>query len=248
MILESVLLIIASYLLGSVSSAYLAGKWFAGKDLRDYGSGNLGGSMVWEHVGRRAVIPAGLFDVFKAALPTWLALQLGLGMTVAAAAGLAAVVGHSWSIFLGFTGGRGMLSYLGVLLVIFPWGAVWFFVLTIVGYLLGGSAPWVLAGLITMPLVAYVVGGPEMVGPMSGAIILLALAKRIEANRRPLPPPGPERRKVILRRAFLDRDMASQREWIDQQPDREPASSASDPAHKENPDASESQGSSGSDE
>jgi glycerol-3-phosphate acyltransferase PlsY len=222
MTLESVLLIIAGYLLGSVSSAYLAGKLFAGKDLREYGSGNLGGSMVWEHVGRWAVIPAGLFDVFKAALPTWLALQLGLGMTVAAAAGLAAVAGHSWSVFLRFTGGRGMLSYLGVLLVIFPWGGVWFMAITIVGYLLGGSAPWVLAGLVTMPLVAYFLGGPEVVGPMSGAIILLALAKRLEANRRPLPPPGPERRAVILRRAFLDRDLASHKEWINQRPDPGP--------------------------
>ncbi|MGD8904872.1 MAG: hypothetical protein PVI67_15010, partial [Anaerolineae bacterium] len=50
------------------------------------------------------------------------------------------------------------------------------------------------------------------------AMILITLAKRLEANRRPLPPPGPERLKVLLRRAFLDRDMASHEEWIRRQP------------------------------
>jgi hypothetical protein len=49
-------------------------------------------------------------------------------------------------------------------------------------------------------------------------MILITLAKRIEANRRPLPPPGAERLKVILRRAFLDRDIASHQEWIRRQP------------------------------
>ena len=58
MIVGSALLILGAYLLGSVSSAYLAGRWLGGKDLRQYGSGNLGGSMVWEHVARWAMIRA----------------------------------------------------------------------------------------------------------------------------------------------------------------------------------------------
>jgi glycerol-3-phosphate acyltransferase PlsY len=219
-IVQSILLIVGGYLLGSVSSAYLAGKLVAGKDLREYGSGNLGGSMVFEHVGRWAFIPASLFDLFKSVFPTWLALQLGLGMYVAAAAGLAAVAGHSWSLYLGFTGGRGILSFLGVLLVLYPWGGIWLIVLTILGWLLRDSAPWVLAALVTMPLLPLFLDGPEVVGPLCGAMTLLALAKRIEANRRPLPPPGPERRSVILRRAFLDRDIVDHKVWIRQEPDK----------------------------
>jgi hypothetical protein len=61
-------------------------------------------------------------------------------------------------------------------------------------------------------------GDPELVGQLAGAMVLIALAKRLEANRRPFPPPGPERLKVVLRRAFLDRDMASHEEWIRRQP------------------------------
>ena len=223
--ITSILLILGAYLVGSVSSAYVVGRVFGRKDLRAYGSGNLGGSMVWEHVGRAAAIVAGVWDVLKAALPTWLALQLGLGMPVAAAAGLAAVTGHCWSIFLRFTGGRGLLSFLAVLLVIYPLGAVWFALPVIVGWLFRDSAPWALASLITLPLCAYLFGGPDIIVPLTGAMTLIALAKRIEANRRPLPPPGRERLRVILRRAFLDRDMISHKDWIDQTPD-EPGNSS----------------------
>jgi glycerol-3-phosphate acyltransferase PlsY len=220
MIIEAVFLIVGAYLLGSVSSAYLVGRWFGGRDLRQYGSGNLGQSMVWEHVGHWQAIVAGLFDLIKAAGPTWLGLKLGLGWPVAAGAGLAAVAGHSWSIYLGFTGGRGMLSFLGMmLLVVYPWGAAWLAGVTIFGWILGDSAPWLLAALITIPLLAHFLGGPAVVNPIVGAMTLMALAKRIEANRQPWPPTRPERIKVLLRRTFLDRDIASHKDWIERQPD-----------------------------
>jgi glycerol-3-phosphate acyltransferase PlsY len=225
-IIESVLLVVAGYLLGSIPTAYLAGKWLKGRDLRRYGSGTVSGSMVYEHVARWAVVPVGLFDVGKAALPAWLALVLGLGMPVAAAAGLAAVAGHNWPIFLHFTGGRGLGTFLGVLLVIFPWGCPWLLAFLAVGWLLGDSAPWTLAGLVTLPLFAYFVGGPDVVTPAIAAMLVLTLAKRLEANRRPLPPPGRERRRVILRRLFLDRDIASHRDWIRRQPGDESSSPA----------------------
>ena len=125
MIVESALLIVSGYLLGSIPTAYLVGRWIKDLDLRRYGSGTVSGSMVWEHVARWAVVPVGLFDMFKAALPAWLGLRLELGMPVAVAAGLAAVAGHNWPVFLRFTGGRGLGSFMGVLLVVFPWGFPW---------------------------------------------------------------------------------------------------------------------------
>ena len=233
-ILQSVLLIVAGYLLGSVSATYLIGRWLGGKDLRDYGSGTLGGSMVYEHVGRLAVVPVVLWDIGKAALPTWLGLWLGLGETVAAAAGLAAALGHNWSIFLRFAGGRGMGTFAGVWLILFPPGLLWMTGLLGIGWRLGDSAPWLLLSLLTMPLLAQLFGGPKalgtvllggpaMVGALSGIMILITLAKRLEGNRQPLPPSGPERTKVILRRLFLDRDIASHEEWIRREPDREGA-------------------------
>jgi glycerol-3-phosphate acyltransferase PlsY len=230
--IQSILLVVVGYLLGSVSPTYLAGRWFGGKDLRQYGSGTLGGSMVYEHVGFWAVVPVVVYDVGKAALPAFLALRLGLGVGVAAAAGLAAAIGHNWSILLRFGGGRGMGTFAGIWLILFPPGLVWMAGLLGIGWRLGDSAPWLLASLLTMPLLAgllggpkmlgpVLLGGPEVVGPIAGAMILITLAKRLEGNRRPLPPPGPERKKVILRRAFLDRDIASHEEWIRRAPANE---------------------------
>jgi len=222
------LLIAAGYLLGSIPAAYLVSRWSKGLDLRRYGSGTLSGSMVWEHVARWAILPVGLFDLGKAALPAWLGLRFGLGLPAAAAAGLAAVAGHNWPLYLGFIGGRGLSCFLGLLLVLFPWGALWLLAFLAAGWRLGDSAPWALAGLLTLPLLAHAIGGPEVVAPAVGAMLLLTLAKRLEANRRPLPPPGPEWRRVILRRLFLDRDTASHAEWIRRRPDPEDGEQAAE--------------------
>ena len=136
----------------------------------------------------------------------------------AAAAGLAATAGHNWPIFLNFTGGRGLSGFMGTWLVLFPWGFPWMLGFLAAGWLLGDSAPWALASLATMPLLARAIGGPEIVAPAAVAMLLLTLIKRLEANRRPLPSPGPERRQVLLYRLFLDRDIASHRDWIRREP------------------------------
>jgi glycerol-3-phosphate acyltransferase PlsY len=217
-ILQSALLIAAAYLLGSIPTAYLAGRWLKGIDIRSYGSGTVSGSTVYEQVARWAVIPVGLFDVAKAALPAWLGLRLGLGQPVAAAAGLAAAVGHNWSIFLRFVGGRGLGCFLGVFLVIFPWGIPWLLGFMAVGRLLGSTAEWALASVALLPLFTYVVGGSSVAVCTGAAMLLLTVAKRLEANRRPLPPPGPERRRVLLRRLIFDRDIASHQDWLARKP------------------------------
>jgi glycerol-3-phosphate acyltransferase PlsY len=214
-----ILLILGGYLLGSVLSAYVVGRWVGGKDLRQYGSGALGGSMVYEHVGRWWVVPVALFDILKATLPAALALWLGQGYVVAAAAGLAAAIGHNWSVFLSFYGGRGMGTFAGVWLAIFWPGLVWMTVLLGIGWRLGDSAPWLFPGLLTIPVLSHLLGGPDVVAPLAGAMVLITLMKRLEANRRPLPPPGPERRRVILLRLLFDRDMRSHEAWIRRGPE-----------------------------
>jgi glycerol-3-phosphate acyltransferase PlsY len=212
--IQTILLVLGGYLLGSIPSGYLAGKWVKGIDLRKYGSGTVSGSMVWEHVSKWALFPVGIFDVLKAAFPTWLGTELGLGESAAVAAGLTALVGHNWPLYLGFTGGRGLSPFLGTLTVIFPWGFPWMLAFLAVGYLLGDSAPWALASLILLPVFNNWMGGPEIVNAAALVMVIVTLLKRLEANRRPLPDEPPERRKVILRRIFLDRDITSHKEWI----------------------------------
>ena len=87
---------------------------------------------------------------------------------------------------------------MGIWLEVYPWGAQWMAALLIIGWRLDYSAVWALASLVTLPLLAYLEGGLEVVAPRSGAMLLSTLVKRLKANRRSLPPPGSERRRVIL--------------------------------------------------
>ena len=208
------LLCLTGYLLGSIPTAYLVARWVKGIDLRRYGSGTVSGSMIYEHTHRWLVMPVGLFDVAKGAFPAWLALRLGFGEAVAAAAGLAAVIGHNWPIYLGFTGGRGLSTILGLLLVLFPWGDLWLLAFLGVGFALGDSAPWALASLLGLPILIWRFDGSPTLYWMTGAMVLITLVKRLEANRRPLPVSKKERWLVIWRRLIFDRDIQDHQAWI----------------------------------
>lgn len=219
MIWQSVLLVVFGYLLGSIPTSYLAGRLVRNIDLRQYGSGTVSGSMVYEHVGRWIVVPVGLFDIAKGAFPAWLGLQLGLGEFASVAAGTAAVIGHNWPVYLRFTGGRGLSPYMGMMLVIFPWGSAWLLGFLAVGFLLGDSAPWALGSLLTTPILVYFLGGPVVAYLAVIAMLVVTLAKRLEANRRSLPADGKDRRRVIALRALFDRDIRDHQEWIRREPD-----------------------------
>jgi glycerol-3-phosphate acyltransferase PlsY len=215
----SILLILSGYLIGSIPTAYLVGRLIRGRDVRRYGSGTVSGSMVYEHIAHWAVVPVGLFDVGKAALPSWLALHLGLGPGVAVAAGLAAAVGHNWPVFLNFTGGRGLSTFLGLLLVVFPWGVAWIIIPLAIGYLVfKDSPPFALFSMLTLPIFACFLDGSSIVILSTICMLIIMIIKRLEANRRPLPDDIKEIGKILLRRLILDRDIASHADWINRQP------------------------------
>lgn len=213
----TIFLMLFGYLFGSIPSGYLAGKWLKGIDLRQYGSGTISGSMVWEHVAKWAVIPVGLFDIFKGAFPTWLGLRLGMGEVVAMLAGSSSIIGHNWPIYLNFHGGRGFSPFLGQLLVLFPWGTL----IVLAGLGLGNlfhSPAIPLVVVILLPIFTTWLNGPSIVLWCSILMVLITLIKRVEANQRPLPTNQTERRKVILRRILLDRDIQDHRAWIRKKP------------------------------
>ena len=215
---QAAILFIGSYLLGSTPTAYLVCRWIKGVDIRQYGSGNVGGNNVGNIVGRWATFPVGIFDLLKAAFPTWLALHiLEWGYPLAVAAGLCALIGHNWSIYLSFYGGRGLGTILGTLLVVFPVGTLVLLLPMGIGYLLHTTAGSTI-GLLLLPIASLVLDTPAAVTWGCVAMILITAAKRLEANRRPLPA-GPERWLVIWRRLWLDRDIADHKKWLAQRPD-----------------------------
>jgi len=212
-----IFMVLFAYLLGSIPSGYLAGKWIKGIDLREYGSGTVSGSMVWEHVAKWAVFPVGIFDIFKGALPTWLSLKLGLSEQAAMVVGLTAVVGHNWPIYLNFQGGRGLSPFLGELFVLFPLGML----ILLIGLGIGNrlKSPAIpLFTIILLPVFAALFDGPESMLWLALGMTAITILKRFEANGRPLPEDPQERREVILRRIFLDRDIQNHEEWISREP------------------------------
>lgn len=211
------LLILFAYLLGSIPFAFLAARLTRGIDLRRFGSGTVSSSMIFEHVQRWMVVPVGLLDVAKAALPTYLGLQWGFGEAGAAAAGLAAMIGHNWPVYLKFTGGRGISAFLGVMLVLFPWGDLWLLAFLALGYALKDSAPWALGSIASMPLLVWLLDGSRNLYWVIGISLVIMLVKRLEANRRPLPQPGAERKRILWMRLIYDRDMMDHDAWIHRQ-------------------------------
>ncbi len=208
------LLILLAYLSGSIPTAYLAGKWLKGIDIRHYGSGTVSGSMVYEHVHRWTVVPVGIFDIAKAAVPTYLAIRFGFGENWAAGVGIAAIVGHNWPVFLKFTGGRGISPFLGVLLVLFPWADLWLLAFLATGFLLGDSAPFTLAGIATISPLDYWLGGPIAIHWVVAVMLIITAVKRVEANRRPWPDSWQERFKIFWMRLVFDRDIWQHGQWI----------------------------------
>ena len=122
--IENAVAIAVGYLIGAVPLGLVLGKLLRGIDIREYGSGKIGATNVLRAVGGKAATAVLIFDLGKGVLAVFIAKGLGDALYVEAIAGLAAVAGHNWSIFIGFSGGRGVNTGLGGLFGMAPmWAA-----------------------------------------------------------------------------------------------------------------------------
>lgn len=108
-------LLLFGFLIGSVPTSVWIGRLAGGVDVRRLGSRNPGAANVWRTVGRRYGVLVGAVDAAKGALVVWIAWALGLPDHQAVWAGAAAVAGHNFSPFLGFRGGKGGATTVGML-------------------------------------------------------------------------------------------------------------------------------------
>jgi len=132
-----ILLIILSYLMGSLPTAILVGKALSGIDIREHGSGNAGGSNVFRVLGWKAGVFVMAVDVFKGFAATyWLPRLLPQDLVAMPSAqliaGICAIFGHIWTVFAGFRGGKGVGTAAGMLLALFPQALLVCFLLFIV--------------------------------------------------------------------------------------------------------------------
>jgi glycerol-3-phosphate acyltransferase PlsY len=124
-VVSGLLVTVLAYLLGSLPTGYLVTKRLTGKDIRMLGSGNVGANNTWHEVGRAAGAFVGVFDFLKGvaavALAHWLVevpfFQVDF---IVLGAALAVVAGQMWPVFLGFRGGNGLGTSIGVIGALLP--------------------------------------------------------------------------------------------------------------------------------
>lgn len=180
-------LVLIAYFLGATPTSYIVARAGYGLDLREHGSGNLGATNVFRVLGWKAAVPVGLVDVAKGWFPTtffplWDASETPEWVL---AYGAAAIVGHVFSIYVRFRGGKGVATSAGVFLALAPWAVlvglvVWLAVVSVTHIVSLGS----LMAAITLPAAVYLTGEPPtVVGLAIGLALFVLYAHRANIVR-----------------------------------------------------------------
>ncbi|MCF7803952.1 MAG: glycerol-3-phosphate 1-O-acyltransferase PlsY [Candidatus Marinimicrobia bacterium] len=171
--IQIVLIIVLSYLVGSIPTSIIVGKVVFGKDVRNYGSGNAGGTNAWRTFGWKAGLFVMLADLGKGVVATLFVSQLPAPdlfsyEAIQLMAGCAAVIGHIWTIFARFNGGKGVGTAAGMLLALYPVATlicigVFGIVIMLSGYVSLGS----LSAALALPIVLWIMDatGWRLVSP-----------------------------------------------------------------------------------
>ena len=173
--LQELSLIFIAYLVGSIPFGLLISQAVGRVDIRQHGSGNIGTANVLRIMGKRAAALTLIGDLIKGLLPVLAARLLGGSELLLAGVGMAAVVGHNWSIYLRFTGGKGVATSFGALLAMTPLPAlfgllVWLAVLLVSRYT---SLAALAASVCVPPLIFFSSGfGPYFLFSILAALLI----------------------------------------------------------------------------
>ncbi len=215
-------LYVLAYLLGGVPTAFVLAKLVKGVDIRGYGSGNVGGSNVFYHVGKRWGVAVGVLEiVVKGALPVYIgqyALGLDRSSPLLIGVPLLAVAGHNWSPYLKLQGGRGVGVVVGTLFAMSPFLFLAFMAVALSGWAVTrSSGVWVLVSLTLLQgwavLFAVLLDEPTVLSFYCAGLLGLVVVKRLLSNWTPFPEGSPKRR-VLFNRLFRDRDVDDHAEWV----------------------------------
>ena len=197
MIEESVAAVISGYLLGSIPFAYIAGRLIKGVDIRQVGGGNVGGTNVMREVGTAAGIGVLAADIGKGTLAVLIAQWLGVSQIIIFVAGLAVVVGHSWPVFLEFSGGKGGATTIGVFFALAPVpGAISFGIMLFIAFITSNLRLAMGIGIAFLPLIIWGFGGEVNLIIYSVALPLFTGLRALPAVIRSMR--NPEERKHFI--------------------------------------------------
>ena len=166
-----------SFLVGSIPFG-LVFTMRSGVDIRKVGSGNIGATNVLRAAGKKAAILTLLGDIFKGVAAVALARALGLGTALEGAAGLCSILGHDFSVFQRFRGGKGVATSLGVVLIYIPMAGIltcmiWLLTVLVARY----SSLGAVVSFSALPAVVWAVGGGTEKLVVSAIITMLLLYK-----------------------------------------------------------------------
>lgn len=161
--LLSACLVVAAYALGSISTAIVVSRVLGLSDPRQVGSGNPGATNVLRYAGKKAAAVTLLGDALKGVLPVLLGAALGLEAPLLTAVGVAAFLGHLFPVYYGFSGGKGVATFIGVNLALNPWVGIGFVVLwLLVALALRYSSLAALVATALTPVLAWYFGEPPL--------------------------------------------------------------------------------------
>jgi len=192
--------LVIAYLLGAIPSAYIAGRLVKGVDIRRVGGGNVGAVNAMREIGAVAGLVVLLADMAKGALAVLIAGWLGLAQIWVFAAGFTAVAGHMFPVWLGFKGGQGAATTMGVLLALTPVAfAISFGLMVVVVLLTSNMRLGVAAGLVLLPLVIWLLGGEVSLIIYSVALTLFTGLKSLSRLKSDLARSGGAKGVIVDR-------------------------------------------------
>lgn len=183
--LGEITLIVFAYLVGSIPTGLLLAKAFGGVDIRESGSGNIGATNVYRTLGRKVGLLTLVGDCLKGVIPVVAAKCLGMPDMWIAAVGLAAFLGHVYTVFLGFKGGKGVATALGVFLAVSPLAVL--VALAVFSLILYKSRYVSLASIIAaacMPLLVTLFSKKPEIVAMTMVVAAIVIYKHKENIRR----------------------------------------------------------------
>ncbi len=213
--MEFLIAIALGYLIGSLPAAYILARATKHIDIRAVGSGNVGSSNVGVHAGKLPYIATLGFDLVKGALAVGILTRYNFSFEAELSAGIAAIIGHNWPVWLHFVGGRGIATSFGVLFMFGPVETVLIAILVGIGWRFfhNGASATVIAFAL-WPVMALIAREPLGVVACGLVVWLIILARRLQGS------PGIKHdvsgENMYWNRLWLDRDIQDEEEWVKQ--------------------------------
>jgi len=177
--------VVIGYLLGSFPSAYIVARLRKGIDIRDFEAGNVGAGNVYRNVGLKEAIVVGIADIAKGAGAILVAQAMGVSQPWVLGAGFSALLGHNFPVYIGFRGGKGSATLVGIFAVLTPMAMVISLgILAIPFIITRNNAFSLFIGFVFLPLIIWLTGGSLALVFYSLGVLVFLMARSFSTVKK----------------------------------------------------------------